>query len=154
MWFLHIIIGVMKPLAISSFVFLSNFVHNTFYKEWIYAWIFLLLTTTSLFIHSGLFDDDVEFENQMIYLDKTIISTIFFYGLYLYMKSLSKKKNYFPFLSISIVMWFYIGGYFLDKYCFDPNLHCAEVYHAVIHIVGSLGHHSIMWEYATQYYTL
>lgn len=139
----------MKVLTLSSILFFTNFLHNTFYREWIYAWIFLLLTTTSLFVHSEIFKNDGEFGNQMVYLDKSVIASIFFYGLYLYWKSLSSKKiYYFPLISISIVIWFYIGGYYLDKYCFDPDRQLRNLYHATIHIVGSLGHHSIMNEYS------
>jgi hypothetical protein len=138
----------MKVLALSSILFFTNFLHNTFYREWIYAWIFLLLTTTSLFVHYGLFENDEEIHNQMVYLDKSVIASIFFYGLYLYWKSLSKKTYYFPLISISIVIWFYIGGYFLNKYCFDSDKEWGDMYHATIHIVGSLGHHSIMNEYS------
>jgi hypothetical protein len=145
----------MKVLELSSMLFFTNFLHNTFYREWIYAWIFLLLTTTSLFVHSEIFKNDGEFGNQMVYLDKSVIASIFFYGLYLYWKSLSSKqfndmylRHYFPLISISIVIWFYIGGYYLDKYCFDSDRQLGNLYHATIHIVGSLGHHSIMNEYS------
>lgn len=138
----------MKILALSSTIFFTNFLHNAYHKQWVYSWIFLLLTTTSLFVHSRIFERDTEFENQMIYLDKTVIASIFFYGGYLYWKSLENKMHFIPLISILIVIYLYIGGYFLQKYSFDPNQECADLYHAALHVIGSLGHHSIIWEYS------
>jgi hypothetical protein len=143
----------MRLLFGSSFVFFSNFIHNAYHKQYVYAWIFLLLTTTSIFVHSGIFEDDLQFNNQVIALDKTIIACIFFYGSHLYWKSLEKKIVIFPVISILIVIWFYVCGYFLGKYCFHLNRECANIYHSLIHIIGSLGHHSIIWEYANCIYT-
>jgi hypothetical protein len=105
------------------------------------------LSISSIFVHSCIFEEDLEFQNNLILVDKTIIGCIFIYGGYLYWNSLKKTQSYFPLMSFLIVIWYYIGGCLLGKYCFDPDEARANVYHTVIHIIGSLGHHSIISEY-------
>jgi len=135
----------MKLLAITSAVFCTNFIHNTLKNQYIYAWLFLLLTSSSILIHSRIFEEDFHFHNNLILIDKTIIYSIALYGGYVYWKSLNQiPSHYFPVISISIVIWYYVIGYFSNKYCFDENKEIAEIYHSMIHIIGSLGHHSIV----------
>jgi hypothetical protein len=133
-------------LQITSLLFLTNFIHNTWYKEYIYAWLFLLLTVTSTFIYSGIFKDSIE--NDIIYLDKTIVLMIAIYGGYLFKKAyLFKETSSIPIVTFLTTAYMYISGYFLNRYSFDPNISIANFSHAMIHIIGCLGHHSIIYEY-------
>jgi len=135
----------MKLLAITSAVFCTNFIHNTLKHQYIYAWLFLLLTSSSILVHSRIFEEDLHFHNNLILIDKTIIYCIAVYGGYLYWKCLKQKTLVFPLISISLVIWYYIVGYFSNNYCFDGNKEIAEIYHSMIHIIGCLGHHSIAY---------
>lgn len=35
-------------------------------------------------------------------------------------------------------------GYICNKYCFDPDEETGNIYHAVLHIISSVGHHMII----------
>lgn len=126
----------MKLLVVTSFLFFTNFLHNTWHKQYIYAWLFLLLTTTSLFIHSQMFKKSIDFNNKMILLDKSIITSIFTYGLYLYLKS---GVSIFPIVSLLSVAFIYLG-----IYCQKEG---SELSHAIMHIIGCLGHHFIIYDF-------
>jgi hypothetical protein len=65
-------------LLVSSLLFLTNFIHNTYYQKYVYAWLFLLLTVTSVFIHSEIFMESFEIHNFILFIDKMVIINIFF----------------------------------------------------------------------------
>jgi hypothetical protein len=124
----------MKLLLLTSLIFFTNFLHNTWNKQFIYAWLFLLLTITSVFIHSKIFEKD-SLNNEIIILDKIIILSIFFYGFYLYWKS---SNSIYPVLSFISVCLIYSQIY-------DKENNFAS--HGCMHIIGSLGHHLIIYDY-------
>ena len=127
----------MQLLVVTSFLFFTNFLHNTWHRQYIYAWLFLLLTTTSLFVHSQLFKDFLHLHNQILFLDKSIILSIFTYGLYLYWKS---SVSFYPVLSFITVVLIYSQIYHLQQ-------EYVIVTHGLMHLIGSLGHHSIIYNY-------
>jgi hypothetical protein len=146
----------MKLLESTSLVFFTNFLHNTWKKEYIYAWLFLLLTTTSVFYHSQIFYEytdlpellDFSIHGQIRFLDKIIILCVVIYGLMLILKTIKVKEvSYTPMITFLSVCYLYIGGYFQNKYCFDPNIEVANMSHACLHIISSIGHHIIIYEY-------
>lgn len=132
----------MKLLVATSLLFFTNFIHNTWYREFIYAWLFLLLSSTSFFVHSGTFkEESLHFHDKIIVIDKIIILSIFCYGLYIYLKT---GTSIYPILSVVTVAFIYLGIY---------NCHQEDVIlnHMAMHIIGCLGHHSIIYDYG--YYT-
>jgi hypothetical protein len=138
-----------KILEITSLFFITNFLHNTWYKEYPYAWLFLLLTVTSTFIHSEIFIETKDLQNNLILLERFIILSIIIYGGILFWKTNKLREvSFIPILTFFTVTYMYIGGYFQNKYSFDPNIYYANIAHSVIHILGSLGHHIIIYEYA------
>jgi len=147
----------MKLLEFSSLVFFSNFLYNTWNKEYPYAWLFLLLTATSVFIHSKIFYQPINLPEVINYsihdiiciIDKIIIVCIVIYGFTLFWKTRQvKETSDIPIICFLAVCYLYIGGYFLKKYCFDPDIDYANIIHACLHIISSIGHHVIMYEYA------
>ena len=132
-------------LEISSLIFLTNFLHNTWHREYPYAWLFLLLTISSVFIHSGVFND---IKPQLKIVDNFIIFSIFIYGYLLFWKisKNNKSSSFIPITSFLTVCYMYGVGYFQNKYSFDPNPNIAHISHAVIHLLGCLGHHIIIYE--------
>ena len=143
---LYNIVKKYNILQITSLIFLTNFIHNTWYKEYIYAWLFLLLTVTSTFIYSGIFKDSIE--NDIIYLDKTIVLIIVIYGGYLFKKAyLFKETSNIPIITFLTTSHMYISGYFLNRYSFHPDKTIADFSHGILHLIGCLGHHSIINEY-------
>jgi hypothetical protein len=126
----------MKLLEVSSFFFLTNVVHNAYYKQYTYSWLFLLLTTTSIFIHSEFFKDSLNLHTKIIVLDKIIIICIFFYGFYLHLKNIS----ILPIISILFVIHIYSNIYNIED--------SVEFIHSIMHLIGSFGHHSIIYNYS------
>lgn len=76
-----------------------------------------------------------------------VIYTIVVYGGYmLWNKSNEKNMILIPIIVATFMFcaWVYWVGYTQDKYCFDPEKYVADQYHALMHIVGSVGHNLIM----------
>jgi len=44
-----------------------------------------------------------------------------------------------------MVLYFFIYGYFIEDYCFHKQKHMGDIYHALIHLASSIGHHLIMF---------
>lgn len=132
-----------KILIFSSFIFLTNFIFGLYKNEIIYSILFLFLTITSVSVHS--------YNNVIInIIDKFVIFSIFCYDLYLiYYKvilsntdilSISQTSKLIAiFSSLFFVLLMYIGGYFLNEFCFEPYEKNTEIYHILMHFVGSLG---------------
>ena len=151
----------MELLHLTSLIFFTNFIHNTWHKEYPYAWLFLLLTITSIFIHSGIFEEidkikapymqtiqTLDFQNNLILLEKFIILAIIIYGGILFWKtSRLIEVSMIPMSAFFSVVYMYCFGYFQNKYSFDPNPKVAIIAHAIIHILGCLGDHIVMYEY-------
>jgi hypothetical protein len=124
-------------LVFSSLLFLSNFIHNTYYQTFVYAWLFLLLTVTSVFIHSEIFIESHEMHHFILLMDKMVIMNIFFYGLYLYWNS---GVSIIPIISVILVTLLYTRIYN------STNKDC-ETIHTIMHIIGCVGHHFIIHDY-------
>jgi hypothetical protein len=148
----------MKLLVISSLVFFTNFLYNTRNKEYPYAWLFLLLTSTSVLVHSKIFYEPIYLPEILGYsihdiiciIDKIVIASIVIYGFSLFWKTrLVKETSDIPMITFLSVCYLYIGGYFQNKYCFDNDSQVANISHACLHILSSIGHHVIMYEYGT-----
>ena len=146
----------MKLLQSTSLVFLTNFLHNTWKKEYPYAWLFLLLTIISIFYHSKIFYEYPNVPELFGYsmhsiieiLDKIVILSVVIYGFILICKTIKVNEiSYTPIISFLSICYLYIGGYFQNKYCFDPNIKVADISHGILHILSSIGHHVIMYDY-------
>ena len=127
----------------SSFIFIINIIIAYYFEYYIYSFLFFLLLTTSLIVHS----------NSNIYtymLDQISIFLIVFYASYLYFTKLYiiKPKNtmdyilYFliPFTFL-LTIFLYYYGYMTDQYCYykeDKNI--ADKYHSLLHFIASFGH--------------
>ena len=46
-------------------------------------------------------------------------------------------------LAFFFVVWVYVYGFFTQSFCFDPLY--GDRYHALLHIVSSIGHHMIIF---------
>jgi len=82
-------------------------------------------------------------------IDKiAIFSVVFYGGRMLYTKQSDPESN--PIVGAIIVLTFlfcigvYYYGYICNKYCFDPDPNIGNEYHALLHIISSIGHHMII----------
>ena len=128
-------------LVLSSLFFITN-TATAFIKEYyVYSFLFGLLTTTSLVVHS----------NDNIYtnvIDKMAVSSIVICGAY----TLYNKIHIDNWLNCSIVIiafvlciYLYIYGFINKKYCFCDDKGVAKKYHCVLHVKSSVGHHIIIF---------
>lgn len=133
-------------LVCSSLFFLSNFIHARlrgyrFYSTWFY-----LLTVTSIIIH-GFFP-----ENLIANLiDKIPIAGIIITGFNLFLKKLLRVPPIKQFThativlsTFSFVIYIFYYGYLTNQFCFDKNKYTATLFHALLHLTSSLGHHAII----------
>lgn len=142
-----------NKLVFSSMVFLTNAVVAFWHEYYLYSFFFLCLTITSVWHHSYYTDYSYVF-------DKIAIFSIVLYGGYLFYEKtiqdnpshrlLSLRDPPSPMLSAIIVatflatMYLYYGGYCLNDYCFHEDKNKADWFHALMHIICSIGHHLII----------
>jgi len=124
-------------LVWSSLVFLTNTVHAAFRGYGIYALAFLLLATTSVFLHTS-----DRLNSTPFWIDQIAIYIVFCIGL-LYFLQISRKYKIVPLISILIVIVLYFGGWATNTLCWEPGPN-KEIYHAYMHLIGSAGHHCII----------
>ena len=130
-----------KILLFSSCIFITNVISAYIKEDYIYASAFFLLILTSVIYHS----------NSNIYtniLDKIPILSIVLYGLYtVQYKSVAGVDNNIALIFIISTffstIYLYGYGYYIDDYCFHPEY--GNYYHALIHIISSMGHHVIIF---------
>lgn len=130
-----------NKLVFSSMVFLTNAVVAFWHEYYLYSFFFLCLTITSYWHHNN-------YTDYSYVLDKIAIFSIVFYGGYLFYTKTDKEPNLI--LSAIIVatflatLYFYYGGYLLNDYCFHKDKNKADWFHSLMHIICSIGHHSII----------
>jgi len=142
----------MKPpnlLFYSSLVFTTNIV-SSFYKEYYtYGFLFILLTITSLIFHScSTLSTNV--------VDKVSIFCIISYGTYMLYYKITIESNDLVIFNvilyvIPIVISFllcgflFTYGYYKNQYCFHSKKCIGDKYHALLHVISSIGHHLIIF---------
>lgn len=128
-------------LIFTSLVFITNIIAALYREHYLYAFFFFCLTTTSLIVHN--------YNNAYTNLiDKISIFFIVIYGAYmLYCKSCGDNYVTVSIIVISFLLCvlLYVYGSLKSKYCFDPQIEIGNRYHALLHFIGSLGHHLIIF---------
>jgi hypothetical protein len=131
-------------LFYSSFLFITNVLSAFIHEYYIYAFLFINLTITSVMFHSI----------HTIYtniLDKIAILSIVLYGGWLLYNKITLQNIvmqnvvYVILIILSfitcIIIFFY--GYHYKKYFYDPNKYISDQFHCWLHIISSFGHHFI-----------
>lgn len=127
-------------LYLTSFIFITNTLAAFYKKYYLYGLLFAGLTITSLCVHSNKYIYNNK-SHKINIIDKIIIASIFFYGGYI----LYTKFNKNPTLNIIIIttflacLWLYFYG------CFDKNPAISTKCRALLHMIGSFGHHLIIF---------
>ena len=131
-------------LVYTSFIFLTNVI-TAFYREYyLYAFLFFMLTVTSVMVHT----------NDNIYtniIDKMSVFCVVVYGgNMLWNKYLVCDEFEYVIPTFIVVVAFafcifvYIYGYLQQNYCFHSQKCIADVYHSLLHLISSFGHHLII----------
>jgi hypothetical protein len=126
-------------LFFTSFIFIINTLAALYKKYYFYSFLFFCLTITSLQYHST----HTMYANI---IDKIVIAGIVLYGGYMLYKKSDKSIsiNIFIIITFLACVFLYIYGCFTNNYCFHPDAIVANNYHALMHIVGSIGHNLII----------
>jgi hypothetical protein len=131
----------------SSFIFLTNVVVAYIYEYYVYSVLFGALFITSIIVH-------VNAPNLYTnLLDKCVIGGIVLYGGYVFSRKCGDgfiREGGNATIATMIVFTFlatvflYVYGFFCNKFCFSEDLKLANAYHALMHFIGSFGHHLIV----------
>jgi len=141
----------------SSLIFLTNIFLALYYYHYFYAFLFLCLTITSLVHHT--YNTD-----YTSIIDKISVYAVIFYGGYIFytkyvkdiinikdikeIKEIINIKNIIkPLIIVSTflsVVFLYGYGYLTDNYSFHPSHSVSQMYHSLLHIISSIGHHFII----------
>jgi cation transport ATPase len=134
---------------LSSFIFLTNVLAGLYFKKYLYAFLFFLLTLTSFIHHSS----KTKLTNL---LDKIALYCIIFYGGYKFYEHYANttKTSQFDLKTITkyiliittflSVVYLYSYGYLTNNYVFHSEYKTSQLYHCLMHIISSLGHHIII----------
>ena len=132
-----------KPsiLIYSSLFFITNAITAFYNAYYLYSFLFCILTTTSLIVHNK----DNIYTNT---IDKIAVLSIVLYGAYMLYNKININKCVNCFIIIIkflLCIYFYIYGFFSKKYCFCDEKNISEKYHFMLHFIGSVGHHFIIF---------
>jgi hypothetical protein len=125
----------------SSLVLSTNMWTAYLTGQYLYSILFASLTISSLIVHSH------PHIISNLY-DKLWISCIVLYGGY---KMWNKRKIcnrwmlLFCVLTFLFCVWVYVYGFITSQYCFCDDVKKGNLWHAFMHIIVSLGHHSIIF---------
>jgi hypothetical protein len=125
----------------SSLVFTTNMWTAFFTQQYLYSFLFASLTISSLVVHS--------YPHIITNLwDKVWIASIVIYGGY---QMWNRRKTGSPWLLLFCVItflfcvWVYIYGFIMKQYCFCEDIIKGNIWHGLMHLIGSLGHHAIIF---------
>jgi len=123
--------------ALTSSVFLSNAAAATFYKDFVYAALFFLLTTTSWLHH--IYDTNY----ALSAIDKVVVWAVIFYGGYrLFTKGISSPLSWAAIAAFLASAVLYGYGKCTSQFCYHPQH--GNDFHSVLHFISSAGHHAIL----------
>jgi len=134
-------------LVYSSLVFLINWIYTFYiYNQTgdqiylVYSLSFYFLTLTSVLIH-GFFQCLL-----MNFIDKVAIFAVASLGGYIFfsnIKNISLMRSIFIVSTFVSTIMLYCYGYLSNSLCFDKDENISNLFHALLHFVGSVGHLSV-----------
>jgi ribose/xylose/arabinose/galactoside ABC-type transport system permease subunit len=128
-------------LVYSSVVFISNFINARLHGYHSYSTWFYVLTVTSILMH-GFFSESL----IMNLIDKIpIIAIVTTGGVILFEKAQFNTSSLIALSTFICVCYLYCYGYTTEQYCFDPDIYISKQYHAILHLISSIGHHAIIY---------
>ena len=136
----------------SSLIFVTNVFSALYYNHYFYAFLFLCLTITSIVHHTyntfytGIIDKipvyAVILYGGFIFYNKYIKDLIIDSDLNL--NSITNIKAALIVSTFLSVVFLYTYGHLTDNYSFHPSHSVSQMYHSLLHIISSIGHHFII----------
>ena len=139
---------MIKTTFFTSFLFFINSIVAFYYHYLLYSFLFFCLAFSSIYYHSG----EPSFLNYNI--DQIIILCVVLYGGYMFYNKIIHSPTELTYQQIIIsalivftfltTIYLFYYGKILYSYCWHPEPYTANFWHAVVHIIGSIGHVLIM----------
>ena len=129
-------------LVMSSFIFITNSLTAYYFGYYLYSALFLFLTITSVIVHT---------ENNYCtnIIDKFAVGFIVLYGGYMLSNKLTENTDIFYFSAIIITFlvsaYLYVYGFITGQYCFCSEVDKQNMYHTIMHMISSFGHHLVIF---------
>lgn len=130
----------------SSFIFLTNSLHALLKQQYVYSLAFYTLSITSIVVHG------IHYSFETMILDKLAISSVVILGgncFFSKYNDLSFNLSFTYSLCIMaafiLVVLLYFYGYLANQFCYDENKDFAYICHSILHVIGSIGHHMIIY---------
>lgn len=145
----------------SSLIFLTNVFLALYYDHYLYAFLFLILTITSV-IHHKQSAEFEEYKKCINIIDKIAVYCVIFYGGYIFYNKLKNTyidynygyyydydypiniKSIIIIITFLAVVFLYGYGYLKNDYSFHPSPNVSQMYHGLLHLISSFGHHVII----------
>jgi hypothetical protein len=116
----------------SSFLFLTNVGSSIYFKQYVYATLFMCLFGISILVHY------YETNLYIDMIDKLFIFLVITHSGYTFI-----KNKYTPIQSILILICF-LSTLYIYFYLDNSSINYNEWIHLVLHIFSSVGHHLIL----------
>jgi hypothetical protein len=132
----------------SSYLFLSNSLNAWLQGYPVYASAFLGLTTSSVIYHSY---PHSSMRFYFYVVDQWFILSVFACGGEMFYQKIYDVKTIYQIVCAKCILWtflitvyMYFYGYTTRRYCHDPDIELAYLYHAILHVICSVGHHLVL----------
>jgi hypothetical protein len=128
------------PTFLTSFVFLTNAIVAFLTQNMVYAFLMILLTISSIIFR-------VFRSEEIVFIDQLFVVFIVLYGSYIFSIKAAKMNPiviWFILTTFFLTFYLYCYGYSMKKFCYDTDEEVGKVYHAILHLISSLGHHAII----------
>lgn len=133
----------------SSFLFLLNSLNAWMHGHPLYASAWAGLTTSSILYHSY----PRSSLRMYVYLaDQLFIVCVAGCGGEIVYRKMHHLSTVYDILCAKCILWtffiaigLYFYGYATQRYCHDPDIELANLYHATLHLVSSVGHHLVLF---------
>ena len=133
-----VVIGEPSILFWSSLVLMTNMWTAFLMGQYTYSFLFASLVISSLIVHS--------YSSIITNIwDKIWVGSVIIFGGYQVWKNKNKQNIWVCVLTFLFCIWVYIYGFITEQYCFCKNVTKANIWHASMHVIGSLGHHFIIF---------
>ena len=123
-------------LFYSSFMFLGNAATTFFKNHYLYSFLFLSLTVTSLVFHW-------EPTPAKMFVDQCFVAAVVLCGGWVFYNKLPGNIYAAAAVVAAFLLtgFLYTYGLYAQDYCFHPKH--GDLFHCLLHLIASFGHHLI-----------
>tara|TARA_Y100000816_G_scaffold28161_1_gene18033 strand:+ start:6273 stop:6695 length:423 start_codon:yes stop_codon:yes gene_type:complete len=128
--------------VLTSYLFLTNGIHLTIKRDFLYAMAFYGLFVSSVIFHST--GEGSDFKASIGVFDKIMVYLVVFIGGHrLFSRWKNTPLHWFVVFTFLLTIYLYWYGYATQTLTWDEDKPTAYLSHVFMHSAGCLGHHSI-----------